>query len=480
MAEPTPPVTADRTSELLVYRPLSGLAIVGLACAAGYAALVVLSLILMLTRREPLFLGFWLLMLPIAGAVLCALALRQIRNSEDTRAGAALARWGLWIAVISGLGYGTFFVFTGLAIKQQANRFLLEKGPDAGFFPRLIEGDLNGAFLLTLTPSERQGLTPADQAGIEKRFDLPLSGKTPKGRLTLFRENELIRMLRQPAEPPITVEPLGVRSWAYESRGYKVERTYRITTPEAVFDVLLPVQSVDTDVPGEGRKWVLLWGPMDSLPTPRLTDFGQRMTSFRFTGMQFANGFLTRLHQRDPLGAYLDTLPAADRRTGFVRALAAAWPSLPGRLGIPAISLAAATYPDEFRRFWLPESAKLDLGAQAVARLTPPPGKLGERLREKLASMFGPNAPQDFTFQIPNESGRLAPWHKEQGKLRITYPLEGTVPMPDGTIPPPSVLVIGKIVVETDESSEPGRAQWRVVGVDFERGLKITFDGPGG
>src|SRR5262245_1172021 len=88
----------------LVYRPISGLAIAGLACAVFYTGLVLFSLAIAFFQREPLLLSFWLLLLPGAGALLGFLALRQIRNSEGTRAGTLLARWSIWLSVLSGVG----------------------------------------------------------------------------------------------------------------------------------------------------------------------------------------------------------------------------------------------------------------------------------------------------------------------------------------------------------------------------------------
>src|SRR5262245_51598195 len=113
MAEPTPPVAAERPAEPLVYRPLSGLAIAGLALGGVYAVLVVFSVVVGLLRREPFFLPLWLLLFPLLGGVLCVLALRQIRQAEGTRAGGALARTGLWLSVLAGLGYTTYSAFTG-------------------------------------------------------------------------------------------------------------------------------------------------------------------------------------------------------------------------------------------------------------------------------------------------------------------------------------------------------------------------------
>src|SRR5262245_59430748 len=108
MANATPPQAA----EPLVYRPLSGLAVARLIGPALEAALVLVSVGVGLLGRLPLMLPGWLVPLPIAGVVLSLLALRQIRNSEGTRAGEKLAGWGLWLGVLAGLGYGSYMVFT--------------------------------------------------------------------------------------------------------------------------------------------------------------------------------------------------------------------------------------------------------------------------------------------------------------------------------------------------------------------------------
>src|SRR5262249_37684690 len=111
--EPTSPVAPERPAEPLVYRPVSGLAIAGLIFAALYAAIVLFSVVLAFVRRQPFFLPGWMLTLAIAGAVLSFLALRQIRTSEGTRAGVPLARWGLWLSALFGVGSFTFALFTG-------------------------------------------------------------------------------------------------------------------------------------------------------------------------------------------------------------------------------------------------------------------------------------------------------------------------------------------------------------------------------
>src|SRR5262245_8531153 len=163
MPEPTPTVTSERPSEQLDYRPISGLAIVGLALAGVYLLVVVLSAVVAVIKGEPFYLPDWLLCVPIASFILSILAYRHIRRSEDTRAGLNLAQWGFWLSLVSGLGYFTYTQVTGLAVRDQANRFLMEKGADSGFFALLQSGDKTdryAAFLLTQTVADRRPFKP--------------------------------------------------------------------------------------------------------------------------------------------------------------------------------------------------------------------------------------------------------------------------------------------------------------------------------
>src|SRR5262249_7087615 len=134
MSKPTvdSPFPAGSVTEPMVYNPLSKLAILGLGLAALYSGVVLISTVVALRSGTPLLLGDWMFFLPLAGAGLSLLAYRQIRNSEGTLSGDQLVRWGLWLSVLTGLGYGVYYLATGLAIQQQANSFLMTKGEESG------------------------------------------------------------------------------------------------------------------------------------------------------------------------------------------------------------------------------------------------------------------------------------------------------------------------------------------------------------
>src|SRR5262245_55714103 len=137
MAEPTTQPLPASPGQDFVYRPLSGVAVAGVVVASVFAVLLVICAAAAMWRGEPFLLPLWMVLLAVTGAVLSLLGRWHILRSEDTRAGLGLTRWGLWISLITGLGYGTYYFFTGLAVQNQANSFLLDKGPDSGYLARL-------------------------------------------------------------------------------------------------------------------------------------------------------------------------------------------------------------------------------------------------------------------------------------------------------------------------------------------------------
>jgi len=278
-----------------VYRPVSGLAIAGLTFSALYTGMVLVSAVAALIQGAPFFLAGWMVLVAILGACLSVLAMWQIRQAEGTRAGLKVAQWGLWLSVLSGLGYTAYATATAAAVKEQANHFLTVAGEGAGFFPLLEKGDLYGAFLLTQTFARRAGSDPRDEEAMRKQFDGPL-GVHPTGLLSQFLYHNVVRILQQAhlEQGPVTVEPSGVREWSYTAKGYKVVRDYRITTPEFAAEVLVVVQSSESDNAGEGRKWFVVW-PEARLLNLEATPAGQKMHELRMSSQDFVDGCVKKL-----------------------------------------------------------------------------------------------------------------------------------------------------------------------------------------
>jgi hypothetical protein len=307
MSDPSPLVAPPRPDDLQVYRPLSGLAIAGLALALLYVSLVLISSVAGLVQGAPFYWPGWMVLLAIAGAGLSLLALRQIRRSEGTRAGAKVAQWGLGLSVVAGLGYTAYDFATSVAVKQQANRFLMEAGEDAGFFPLLEKGDVNAAFLLTQTYSRRSGANARDEVAMYRQFDTPM-GPNPTGLLTQFNDSTLVRVFQQARlqQAAVQVEPAGARGWDYESKGYKVERRYRITTPEMTLEWILITQSTETG--GAGRKWFVVWNQShiasDRDHPPVYSAAGEKLLEIRRQARTFLDSWLQGL-KKQPLDAAL-------------------------------------------------------------------------------------------------------------------------------------------------------------------------------
>jgi len=299
----TNPLIAERSAEG-VYRPVSAWAIAGIAIGGIYAGMVAATTIIALVRGEPFFLPSWVVVAPAAGAIISLLAQRQIQNSEGTRVGMGLARWGLGLSVVVGLGYFAYSMFTGMALAKQAGDFLtLKADDDSGFFARLQEGgrdpvEVNAAFLLTLPSNDREGLKKDDEKNL--RFYQDQATKdNPQGLLSRFRTGKLVRAIVESGNKATEIESLGTEQWYYEKGAYHVDRRYRIQTPEVVFDMIFPVQT-SRDRKGE-RKWFVNM-PAIQMMSEEPTELGKSLTGVRRQlFLWLNNSWLASLNQGDSL-----------------------------------------------------------------------------------------------------------------------------------------------------------------------------------
>lgn len=294
--------------EPLVYRPISGLALVGFVVSVVFAAIVVLSTVVALVQGLPVFLPGWVLGMAVVAAVTCFVAQLNIRNAEGTLAGLALARWGLWLSILLGVTYFVYSSVTGLALTKQANDFLMVKSdPDTGFFPLLLNGhknavDLNQAFLLTLPSTSRGGSNAANEDAMVFQFDQPGKDGDP-GNLSKFRSHQLVLALEKNPEA-IKIEPLGVLEWKYEANSYHVLRNYRFTTPEYVFEAAIPVQSTEGAGEGEQRKWFVALAKVPRLTTTKPTPLGEKLLALRMLSKNYLERRRAELAQGVPIPEY--------------------------------------------------------------------------------------------------------------------------------------------------------------------------------
>jgi hypothetical protein len=276
---------APPLSATIAYRPISGFAIAGVAFAGLFALLMLMVVGVAFTQGTPFFFSPWVLLLPAAGLVLSLMARSQIRGSEGTRAGEPLARTGLWISLLTGLGYFVYYYVTGLAVTSQANNFFMEPGQDMGFFPHLQKADssstdFNAAFLLSLPPGGRGNVRPDDELAMLRQHDM-VGGDGAPGHLSTFRTTPLARIFTNgPAGEKVAVAALGVQGWGFEHGSYFVRRNYRITTPEAIAEFSMLARSSEGEAAGEQRKW---YADLKQVPPPafKLTALGENLVFLR-------------------------------------------------------------------------------------------------------------------------------------------------------------------------------------------------------
>lgn len=423
MSMPTP----STTEEPLQYRPLSALAVTGLVISALYSAIILYSALRAFMTGDPLLMqGFWLLF-PIVGAVLSVLARVEIRRSEGTRAGMALTRWGLGLSFCFGLGYFVYSLGTELAIRQQANRFVMEKGDESGFLPLLQSGvnnprDLYAAFLLTVTPGGRGKVRPENEEDMLAMFGQPEADGGP-GPLQRFRESPLT-ILFQSGDPEKTkIEPLGVTEWSYAKEGFLIRRLYRITTEELIADVLVTTKSVEGRE-GETRRWYVFQketGPQSKEPT----DLGKALEKLRFQVSEHLRGWLDKLNQGNAWPEYASSLNTTN------------WEKLA------------------------------------------PQNSIRTPLKESVAELFGGTGPNRLILR-PSFEG--VTWKRDKGKLIFTVPVQLTMENPSRRGEP---VMLGAVidvstrenVATIDRSLTP---QWDITRFEFISMQSKTMKGPGG
>jgi len=136
----------------------------------------------------------------------------------------------------------------------------------------------------------------------------PKSG-SKGGELDLFRNNEIIYMLKQGGEAA-KVNAQGVRSWEHREGTYLVKRVYGVETPEGSF--LVQISAVGKDGPDaaeKGRSWYVPFFESsvekDSL---KKTNLGMRLEQMRYSGMDFLDKWGKMLLAGQVETAYLKTL----------------------------------------------------------------------------------------------------------------------------------------------------------------------------
>jgi hypothetical protein len=331
MTDPTErgsPIRGDVPAEALVYRPISVQAIVALAIAGLYGVVVLLGFLAATLAGSPWQMSAWTLLVPFLAVVLALTARARIRSSEGTLAGTALTGWGATLAVIFALIYISHATATYLVLRHQSDTFTRQ------WFDKLAAGDIDGAYRLQLPPDSR----PSDEgaalrAQLENRFNVPRGGS--KGEFTAFQQLDAVRLLLRAGDEADIVFR-GITESDYVLNVQRLVLKYRVTTPEASFDLSAELRGVKSPSKQlQGRQWYLSANQIQNMSwTPR----GTNLLAVHRQAYEVAQAWQNALLNGRVVEAYLATRPPVERQD---RAYRSAYGSLPGLMaggGLPALA----------------------------------------------------------------------------------------------------------------------------------------------
>lgn len=475
MPERTAPHATERAADPLVYRPLSGLALCSLIVAGLYATVVAVFGGASMRFGNALILPLWTLMIPIVAAVLASVARRQILRSDGTRSGMGLANTAWWLSTLFGLGYAAFYLGTYFAVTWQAGEFTDQ------WLDKLRKGEVASAFLLTQDPDARKDDNPDDARSLMVRYGMGAGGR--KGPLIQFQENEMVRIIQQ-AGTKAEIQKLGIRDWEHKG-GYRVEQSYRVTTPEGVYDYLIVAFGRDSD---QKRRWQILWDSTKLNDTPTRTPLGLAIEKWRKEAQYFAYEWLQNRSEGKYVEAYLATIDPDARKKYLDQYFARMLATAPMVIGLganingPIESLANLIVIQDQElasRYFLPGFAEFSKGDFVQAANLNAPGKWRETMIKDLKGMFGrgPFLQMRVSESIP----RPEPLDDKSDRLRVYCDIDYSA-FPKLGSPRNAALYRceGRLLLESDAGSlTPDRQpRWRVVSLELLRGVDAAEAAP--
>jgi hypothetical protein len=479
-ARPTPAPASPKVAEPAPYRPLSILAIVGLALAAAYVAAVVLIGGFDLLHGEPLQLHLFWSLLPVGGVVASVLALMRIKRSEGTLAGEKAARWGLLLSVLVGLSYWAYVGATWYAISREASQFC------ENFLGKLSHGEAPAAFRLTLPAGERPAEDDRLREQLEGRYN-NVSERGTKGPFGMFRQAEAYRMLSL-GGPTTTFEPLGVDSWEYTAGGYEVRLIYQVRQPQASYTMVVTLLGSEAakGSGASGRQWHVDWGKtgLKAGVAPQITEDGRALFNATEAGRLFImNDWLEAMRKGRTEDVFLATLPAEQREPARKSAEQ-------GRLSLlladglgtgalpwagPAAALSRVMMigdPDVVREATFPGFAAFAAGGliRVEKGVFWAPADISEEIVRQAREQFRHPTAQMAQVLIPEMAARFPVLKREGNRLLVGTDVSMPVP-----VAAPRYVVEGRLTVECDaDEAAAGRIKtWRVHSFELDSGKPL-------
>lgn len=274
---PVLPSTADASP----YVPVSWMAVSAVVVAGLFLVVLIgLGLWDYFVEKKPLLLKE-LLVFPLVAVVLSFAGRRLIRNSEGTRTGEKLCNTAWWVSVIGGLSFVAYMMAIDFAYRRDA------KDEGQRWVSNVLGDDSArmAAFIETLEPDRRGGLSPASPGQLESEF---------RDQLTEFKQCDLVKLaMRNPGN--CRIEGEGVKDWTTRQNVLDCAYTAKVTCREGVFDILVPVRGIEygSGTPNPGRKWMV---PAQSsvpmiLPDAARTPYGWLVAAVEQSALQFGRDF---------------------------------------------------------------------------------------------------------------------------------------------------------------------------------------------
>jgi hypothetical protein len=273
------------------YRPVSAMAVAGFGVAVMAVLVIGGMAVVSLWTGKPTLSAVGVIVAAL-GFALSLAGFLHVRAAEGTRAGGGLAKAGLALSALFGLGYAAFAFSMEAAVRLQAQRFTNE------WLEKVRQGQYEEAMRLTLRPDMRENLKPAD---VRARFN---------DQLEQLRDGDLARAFRNWLGA-VTIEPAGIKEWGYEEGAYRVYENYRIGTPEGPYEAAITVSGTE-GVEGGGRQWQVLLGKTGARQSG-YTKLGLLMNESKGEMQGFARAWVAKLSRGELADALLMTLDPAER-----------------------------------------------------------------------------------------------------------------------------------------------------------------------
>lgn len=467
-------VSGGVPAEHLVYQPLSLLAVAGFGLALLYAVVVLLGFVSSVLIGSPWLMPIWTMVFPVLAGTLSLTARGRILRSEGTLAGLALARWGATLSLLAALIYASHSIATYIYLKREAESFTRQ------WFAHLTEGKVDEAFVLTLPPANRPPLGTSLRDTIENRFNTP-GENSRRGLYSEFTLADWFRLIRI-GGTQTEIQMLGLGQRDYARGGYQVEPRFRVTTPDCIFEIVVPVHGLKSQTKeSQGREWQVI---RERVEIVRRESTGRGLVLFQLgpQAQGFAHEWIELLRKGGVEAAYLNTREPEKRveldqvlrqRIRFMYASApltaagnpmagvsavAAYLSVPRELGLPGYTefAAGSLVSENLQDFWpADEKTRTEILAE-VRRLFQQPG-----------DMLGP--------AIDRENVLLIPWVVRERTLEFRQDVTLTIGRKyrvDGWL----VLTCDASALDAKEGDPP--PAWRVAGLELVRAREIPANAP--